>query len=102
MDDLSLSIYEITGESFCFTAEAGQEVYRRLDAALAAGRRVTLSFRGVTCLTPTFLQAAIGQLYGVYAPEEIRSRLRLDGLAPDDLTALKRVIETAKGYFGRA
>jgi hypothetical protein len=101
MDDLTLSVYELVGGSCCLTAETGQEVYRRVAAALAAGRRVTLSFCGVTCLTPTFLHAAIGQLSGVYAPEEIRSRLRLDGLAPDDAIVLKRVVETAKGYFGR-
>ena len=77
----------------------GQKVYDRLEPGLKSGRRVILSFRNVTTLTSAFLNAAIGQLYGTFDSEQIRSLLEVKDIEQDDLELLKRVIETAKQYF---
>jgi len=53
----------------------------------------------VTCLTPAFLNAAIGQLYSLFSENEIRARLKVTDLEPDDQALLKRVVDTAKEYF---
>jgi len=50
-------------------------------------------------MTPAFLNAAIGQLYGTLTEKQIRSHLRVEDIEPQDAVLLKRVVETAKLYF---
>ena len=96
---LALSIFEIVGSQLCVASSDGQRVYERIAAALREGRNVTLSFHNVTTLTSAFLNAAIGQLYGTFSEEQIRSLLNVQDMQADDLALLKRVVETAKQYF---
>jgi Icc-related predicted phosphoesterase len=98
-ENLVLSLYEIVGNPLCVASSDGQKVYSRLEAALREGQNVTLSFRNVTALTSAFLNAAIGQLYGEFTEEQIRSLLKVQDMQQDDLALLKRVVETAKQYF---
>lgn len=96
---LVISIFEIVGSPLCVASSDGQKVYDRIAAALKEGRCVTLSFHNVTTLTSAFLNAAIGQLYGAFSEEQIRSSLKVQDIPPDDLELLKRVVATAKQYF---
>lgn len=66
---------------------------------MQAEQSIVLSFDKVTILTTAFLDAAIGQLYGVFSEEQIRSLLKVNNIQAHDLVLLKRVIETAKQYF---
>ncbi len=97
--NLELSIFEIVGSPLCVASSDGQKVHDRLAAALREGRSVMLSFHNITTLTSAFLNAAIGQLYGAFSEEQIRSLLKVQDMQPDDLALLKRVVETAKQYF---
>ncbi len=96
---LPLSVFEIVGNPLCVASSDGQQVFERLEAALKEERNVTLSFRNVTTLTSAFLNAAIGQLYGRFSEEKIRSLLNVQDMEQDDMALLKRVVETAKQYF---
>ena len=98
-EDIRISMFETVGSPLCVASDDGQKVYDRLAAALNADRSVSLSFHNVTALTSAFLNAAIGQLYGKFTEEKIRSRVKVEDVAPDDLALLKRVVETAKLYF---
>ena len=97
--NVALSVFEIVGNSLCVASDDGQKVFNRLDVALKEGQNVTLSFRNVTTLTSAFLNAAIGQLYGTFTEDQIRSLLKVQDMQQDDLALLKRVVETAKHYF---
>jgi hypothetical protein len=97
--NLTLSILEIVGSPLCVASDDGQKVYDRIAAALKEGQSVTVSFLNVTSLTSAFLNAAIGQLYGSFSEGEIRSKLKVTDLEPDDRALLKRVVDTAKEYF---
>ncbi len=97
--NLELSIFEIVGSPLCVASSDGQKVCDRLEAGLKEGRTVTLSFRNITTLTSAFLNAAIGQLYGTFSEEQIRSLLKVQDMEQDDLALLKRVVDTAKQYF---
>jgi hypothetical protein len=97
--NLTLSILEIVGSPLCVASDDGQKVYDRIAAALKEGQRVTVSFLNVTSLTSAFLNAAIGQLYGSFSEDEIRSKLKVTDVQPDDRALLKRVVDTAKEYF---
>ena len=98
-EDIRISMFEIVGGSLCVASSDGQKVYDRLTAALKADQYVALSFHKVTTLTSAFLNAAIGQLYGAFSEEQIRSRLKVEDIEQDDLALLKRVVDNAKLYF---
>ncbi len=97
--DLTLSVFEVVGTPLCVASDDGQRVHDRIEAALKKGSNVTVSFLNVSSLTSAFLNAAIGQLYGSFTENEIRSKLKVKDIEPDDLALLKRVVETAKQYF---
>ena len=97
--NLSISVFEIVGSQLCVASDDGQKVYDRIALALKEDRSVTISFLNITGLTAAFLNAAIGQLYGSFTEEQIRSLLKVRDMQPDDLALLKRVVETAKQYF---
>jgi len=97
--EMTISIFEVVGSALCVASGDGQKVYERLAAALKDDRSVSLSFHNVSTLTSAFLNAAIGQLYGEFSEEKIRSLLKVQDMQPDDIALLKRVVETAKQYF---
>ena len=96
---LAMSVFEVIGSPLCVASSDGQKIFDRLSPALKEGHSVVLSFRHVTMLTSAFLNAAIGQLYGTFSEDQIRSLLDVEDMQPDDLALLKRVVDTAKLYF---
>ncbi|MDZ7703062.1 MAG: STAS-like domain-containing protein [Trueperaceae bacterium] len=97
--ELTISVFEVVGSPLCVASNDGEKVYERLAPALREDRVVTLTFHNVSILTSAFLNAAIGQLYGEYSEERIRTLLKVKDMQPDDMVLLKRVVETAKQYF---
>ena len=97
--NLTLSVFEVAGSPLCVASDDGQRVHDRIAAAFKEGSNVTVSFLNVSSLTSAFLNAAIGQLYGSFTENDIRSKLKVKDIDPDDLALLKRVVETAKQYF---
>jgi len=97
--EMMVSIFEIVGSPLCVASGDGQKVYERLAVALKDGRSVSLSFHNISTLTSAFLNAAIGQLYGEFSEDQIRSLLKVQDMQSDDIALLKRVVETAKLYF---
>ena len=100
MDDkVKISVFEVVGSPLCVASADGQKVYQRLAAAVKAGRRVGLSFRNVSIMTSAFLNAAVGQLYGEFDEDRIRTLLAVEDMESDDVALLRRVVATAKQYF---
>ena len=97
--NIRISLFEVVGSPFCVASDNGQKVYNRLAAALRVNQKVVLSFRNVTALTGAFLNAAVGQLYGTFSEEKIRSLLKVEDAEQDDLALLNSVINNAKLYF---
>ena len=98
-EHIHISTFEVVGSPFCVASDDGQKICDHLTAALKVDRCITLSFRNVTALTAAFLNAAIGQLYGIFSEEQIRSRLKVVDVEPDDHALLNRVVDTGKLYF---
>ena len=99
LEGIRISLFEIVGSPLCVASSDGQKVYNRLSAAFEKGQGVALSFHNVTALTATFLNVAIGQLYGTFSEEQIRNLLKVEDVEQDDLALLKRVADNAKLYF---
>lgn len=94
-----IKIYEIVGSEFCVASDDGHRVYNEIKFALGKGRNTVLTFKNITHLTSSFLDAAVGQLYGIYSQDELRKRMRWVDIEPDDESLLERVIDTAIRYF---
>ena len=98
-EEIRIMMYEVIGSPLCVASSDGQKVFERIHTALNANRKVLLSFHNVTALTSAFLNAAIGQLYGRFDEDHIRSLLKVEDAEQDDLALLKRVVDNAKQYF---
>ncbi|HHV24642.1 MAG: STAS-like domain-containing protein [Methanosarcina sp.] len=99
---IKINVFETVGENCCVAACDGQKVYEIITAALCENKKIELSFTETSELTPTFLNSAIGQLYGCFPVERIESSLLFTDISKEDEIILKRVIERAKTYFERA
>lgn len=98
-EKVKIKIIETAGINCCVAACDGQKVHDRIADALRKNMKVELSFVEIDELTPAFLNAAVGQLYGTFQAELIEKSLFFTDLDPEDEIILKRVMERAKGYF---
>ena len=98
-EHVDIMVFEVVGSPFCGASEDGQLIYDRVAEALHERCSVDLSFFNVEGLTSAFLNSAVGQLYSRFSEDEIRERLSVSKMEPDDLALLKRVVDTAKDYF---
>ena len=98
-ENIRISLFEVVGSPFCVASDDGQKVHKHLDAALKANQEIFLSFGNVTALTAAFLNTAMGQLYGTFSEEKIRSLLKVEDAEQDDLALLNSVINNARLYF---
>ncbi|MDR1829703.1 MAG: STAS-like domain-containing protein [Candidatus Fibromonas sp.] len=99
MKKIELRVYQIVGDEICVSADDGHRVYEIVRNFISEKKKVVLSFLNVTMLTSAFLNTAIGQLYGSFSGEDIKSCLSVSGLSELDLALLKRVVENAKCYY---
>ena len=96
---VKISVVEVVGDSVCVTDGDGKKVYDVIFGALSNEKEIIISFDGVTDLTPTFLNNAIGQLYGKFKKDYIKSKLRVSDMSKNDMVLLKRVVDRAKSFF---
>jgi len=98
--DVIISLVQVIENKFCTASDDGEKVYSRIVEAIKGGDKVQISFEGVEDLTSAFLNAAVGQLYGEFPEDKLRSVL-LPPLeaSPEDLALLKRVVDRAKAFF---
>lgn len=100
MDDrITIKVGDIIGSPLCISAEDGQRIFEKIESLMKKGKKVIISFDRVTMLISLFLNVAIGQLYGSFNEEEIRSMVKVEGLSGDDMELLKRVVDNAKKYY---
>ena len=95
---IEISVFEIISDASAWSDASGQKVFDRISVAVAAGHSVEVSFRNITTLTSTFLDAAIGQMYGCFTEEQI-AMVTFPDISIDDAVLLNRVVENAKAYF---
>ncbi len=99
MNEITINVFNIVGNSLCVEADDGNIVFENISNALAAGKKVIISFQNVEMLTSAFLNTAIGQLYRDFSEEEIREKVKVIQISPTDAISLKKVVDTAKLYY---
>lgn len=99
MQEIEVSIYSIVGNGVCMDAEDGEKVFKVLKKILEQNNKAPISFSNVELMTPTFLNTAIGRLYGLFPHERIKKSLTVKDISADDKLLLKKVTGTAKAYY---
>ena len=100
-EPITVQVFDIIGGPLGVSAGDGQRLHDKVAPLIEAGTPVVLSFERVDILISTFLNAAVGQLYGEFPEDHIRKLLSVRGLAADDLDMLSRVVDNAKVYFSK-
>lgn len=99
MNTFVINISSVIGTALCIEAEDGQKIFELITKALKESTDVKLSFQNVEIVTSAFLNTAVGQLYRDFPEEEIKKRLSVEHMLPEDMALLKRVTTTAKLYY---
>lgn len=100
-NQVKIKITDLIGSSLCISAEDGQKIYDKIVNILDANNIVIISFENVSMIISLFLNISIGQLYGKYSEDFIKSNIKVEGLFDDDLELLKRVVDNAKKYYSK-
>lgn len=78
----------------------GVKVYEAIELLLGKKEKVEIDFSNITMVVSSFLNAAIGKLYGEHTEEFIQEYVKVVGLCEDDIELLNDiVIPNAKSYF---
>ena len=99
MESTTLIVKDVIGNTCAALSAQGQALYRRIEDAMDRGLRVEVSFEGITTLTTTFLNIAMGQLYSKFTPAMVAELFSADQLDPGGAAALALVLDNAKQYF---
>ena len=95
---MQISVLNLFG-SICADPDDGGNLCDQARQALDSGEFVVLDFCGVTTLTSSFLNAAIGCLYGSFAVEDLDRRLSWTGLDKTDESLMRLVRSNAVRFF---
>jgi len=98
-DQIKIKVADLIGSQLCISAEDAQKLFGKVEQLMKDGKQITISFENVTMIISLFLNVAIGQLYGSFSEDIVRSQLKVEGLSSDDMELLKRVVDNAKKYY---
>ncbi|MGN6440198.1 MAG: STAS-like domain-containing protein [Agriterribacter sp.] len=84
---------------FAVSTESGELLFDIINNNFKSNLPIVLDFTGIELIVSTFLNASIGQLYGLYSTDKIQNLLSVLNMGNDDLTILKKVTDRAKEYF---
>ena len=91
-----LDVYSFVGGKDAREATDGDEIYKQAFQTLNPNKRVNLSFKGITLVTTSFLNASIGRLYEEFTEKKIRELFTVSDTTNSINRASLRVAQTAK------
>lgn len=94
-----IKIRDLLNSSFAVSTEDGEKIFTLINANFKKSNDVIIDFAEIDLIVSTFLNAAIGQLYGLYPTEFIQKYLSVTNISNEDLVILKKVTDRAKEYF---
>ena len=98
-EEIIIRVFDIIGSPLCVSTDDGQIIHDKIAPLLREGKKASVSFAKVETIISTFLNAAIGQLYGEFTDEQIKTFLSVIDMEQSDLALLKRVVDNARIYF---
>jgi hypothetical protein len=98
-DPVSIRVLDIVGRPLAVDTADGQRLHDKIAPLLREGRKVVLSFDGISMVITAFLNAAIGQLYGEFPEPTVDSLLEVRNLLPVFQPTFDKSCELSKAYF---
>ena len=95
---IGIYVFGIIGKHHAISQSDGIRVFDSIAKAVRAGCGAAVLFKNITAMTPAFLNAAIGQMYGSFTDEQI-AMVTFPDISIDDAALLDRVVKNAKAYF---
>ena len=83
----------------CLSPEEGEILFNELQEALKWKEPIILDFSEVETVASSFLNTAVGKLFGKFNYDFLDTNLRWSGLDQQDSRIMKIVIENAKEHF---
>lgn len=96
---LTVNIFQRIGSSAAVSSADGDKLFVVIEKAFEKGMVVVLDFNNIDSITPTFLNAAIGQLYSKYESPFLNLYLEVKNIKEEDEALLRKVVKNAKRYF---
>lgn len=87
------------GEPSALTQEQGNIIFKQIESAINANRKIRLDFSQIESMISPFLNNAIGQLYGKYNSNQISQYLIIENFPDEKKNTLNIVIANAKRYY---
>jgi len=97
---MKIDVKELIKRQQATVRTEGVKVYEQIEKYLDNNEKVEIDFSNITMVVSSFLNAAIGKLYGKYNDEFIKKYVQVIGLNEDDIELLNDiVIPNAKSFF---
>lgn len=96
-----IEIADFIGVPFAIATDDGEKLGEKLRELLTAGETVELSLRGLEVITSSFVNPAIGTLYGCLDARDIESQLQISDASPSDTFLIDQVKKQARAYYAQ-
>jgi hypothetical protein len=98
-EPIIINVADLVGGPRAVDAADGEKVFEKMLPVIESGRKVRLSFNGITMVITAFLNASIGRLYGVLPEDQVDTMLEVKDLLEPFQTSLEKSIEWSKAYY---
>lgn len=89
----------VVGSNLCISSDSGRKVFDVIQPVISQGNKISISFNNVKCLSPAFLESAIGRLYDGTIRGTIDDKISFEDLSSGRRLILDDVIREAKKYY---
>jgi len=98
---MNILIKDIIHSNFAVSTDDGDKINRVLNDRFIKKESIILNFKGITLLTTSFLNAAIGKLYSneKYTSDFLNTHITMINVESEDKHLFSMVIKRAKEYF---
>lgn len=97
---VTIKVKDICGEH-CVGVEDGESLLKHICLILKSGSKVVLDFADILTITSSFLNAAIGRLFGQFKESDVEKNISYDNLDASDKQLIQLVINNAKEHFSK-
>ena len=94
-----LFVAEYVRKNQAISSDEAEKIYSMLHGILEKRGKVVLDFSGISLLISSFLNSAVGRLYGEFKQDLIDRSVAYENMDSRDEYILERVIGRAKNYY---
>ena len=98
-ESIIIRVADLVGGPRAVDAADGEKVFEKVLPVIQSGRKVQLSFDGITMVITAFLNAAVGKLYGVLPESRVDEMIEVKDILPPFQSSLEKSIEWSKAYY---